>query len=90
MWVSKKPGPLEPSLVYYCGLLYAILENDILVCWDGKTGQDHYRRRLGGNFNSSPIATDRHIFVSNNVGKTVVVRSNTNFALFIVGNERSR
>src|SRR5207248_7582783 len=58
VWVSSKPGPVEPSLLYYRGLVYALMDNGVLVCWDGQTGQEHYRERLGGACNSSPIASD--------------------------------
>jgi outer membrane protein assembly factor BamB len=81
VWVSKKPGPVEPSLLYYRGLLYALLDNGVLVCMDGKTGREHYRERLGGNCNSSPIAGDGHVYVSNNDGATFVVRAGKQFQL---------
>ena len=81
VWVSEKPGPVEPSLLYYRGLLYALMDNGVLVCLDGKTGKEHYRHRLGGDCNSSPVASDGHIYMSNNDGKTFVVRAGTTFEL---------
>jgi outer membrane protein assembly factor BamB len=79
VWISQKPGPQEPSLLYYRGLLYALLDNGVLVCLDGKTGKEHYRRRLGGDCNSSPIASDGRIYLSNNEGTTFVVRAGRDF-----------
>jgi outer membrane protein assembly factor BamB len=81
MWVSKNAGPVEPSLLYYRGLLYALMDNGVLVCLNGKSGAEHYRERLGGNCNSSPIASDGRIYLSNNDGKTFVVRAGTKFEL---------
>jgi hypothetical protein len=81
VWVSKKPGPVESSLVYYRGLLYALMDNGVLVCLDGKTGDELYRERLGGACNSSPIASDGHVFLSNNDGKTFVVKAGREFRL---------
>ena len=81
VWVSKTPGPVEPSLLYYRGLLYALMDNGVLTCLDGKTGAEQYRVRLGGNCNSSPIASDGRIYLSNNDGKTFVVRAGTRFEL---------
>lgn len=75
VWINDKPGPQEPSLLYYRGLLYALMDNGVLVCLDGKTGKDHYRQRLGGPSNSSPIAGDGRIYVSDNEGKTYVVKA---------------
>jgi outer membrane protein assembly factor BamB len=79
VWVSKRPGPVESSLLYYRGLLYALMDNGALVCLDGKTGDELYRERLGGACNSSPIASDGHIYLSDNDGKTFVVRAGQEF-----------
>ena len=81
MWVSQKRGGVEPSLLYYRGLLYALMDNGVLVCLDGKTGREHYRQRIVGDFNSSPIASGGRIYVSNNDGMTFVVRAGTKFEL---------
>lgn len=81
LWVSKNPGPVEPSLLYYRGLLYALMDNGVVTCLDGLTGVEHYRERLGGNCNSSPIANDGRIYFSNNDGKTFVVKGGTQFEL---------
>jgi outer membrane protein assembly factor BamB len=81
VWVSKKPGPVESSLLYYRGLLYALMDNGVVVCLDGTTGVELYRERLGAPCNSSPIASDGHIYLSENVGKTFVVQAGKEFKL---------
>jgi outer membrane protein assembly factor BamB len=81
VWVSEKPGPLEPSLLYYRGLLYCLMDNGILVCLDGATGREQYRQRLEGPCNSSPIAGEGRVYVSNNQGTTFVVRAGREFEL---------
>ena len=81
VWVSKKPGPIEPSLLCYRGLVYAWLDTGVLVCLDGKTGAEYYRERLGGDCNSTPIASDGHIYLSNNDGATFVVKAGKKFTL---------
>ena len=81
LWISEKPGPQEPSLLYYQGLLYSLMDNGVLVCLDGKTGKEVYRQRLGGSCNSSPIASDGRIYLSNNDGVTYVVKAGRNFEL---------
>jgi outer membrane protein assembly factor BamB len=85
LWVSKKPGPQEPSLLYYQGLLYALLDNGILVCYDGKTGEERYRERVGaGECNSSPVAGNGRIYLSNVQGKTFVVEAGRKFRVVAV------
>jgi outer membrane protein assembly factor BamB len=81
LWMSKKPGGVEPSLLYYRGLLYVLMDNGMLVCLDGKTGAEVYRERLGGECNSSPVASDGRIYLSNNDGTTFVVRAGKEFQL---------
>ena len=81
VWASKKAGPVESSLLYYRGLLYGLLDSGILVCWDGKTGEEHYRELLGGACNSSPVAADGRIYLSDTDGKTYVVEAGKRFEL---------
>jgi outer membrane protein assembly factor BamB len=81
LWVSKKPGPVEPSLLYYRGLLYALMDSGVLVCFDGETGKEYYRKRLGGACDSSPVASGGRIYLSNNDGTTFVVQAGKEFRL---------
>jgi len=81
VWISEKPGPQEPSPIYYRGLLYSWMDSGVLVCLDGKTGKELYRQRLGGACNSSPIASEGRIYLSNNEGETFVVKAGREFEL---------
>ena len=82
VWINDRPGPVEPSLLYYRGLLYVLKDNGVLVCLDGKTGEEHYRESLGkADCNSSPVASDGHVFVSNIKGTTFVIRAGSKFEL---------
>ncbi|MBI3860864.1 MAG: PQQ-binding-like beta-propeller repeat protein [Planctomycetia bacterium] len=81
VWVNEKAGPQEPSLLYYRGLLYALMDNGVIACFDGKTGKEQYRERLGGACNSSPIAGGGHVYASNNDGTTFVLKAGRNFEL---------
>lgn len=78
---APPPSVRIPSLLYYRGLLYSLLDNGVLICLDGKTGTEQYRERLGGNCNSTPVASDGRIYLSNNDGKTFVVRAGATFEL---------
>ena len=62
------------------------MDNGVLVCLDGKTGEEQYRQRLGGDCNSSPIASDGRIYASNNDGTTFVVEAGR--AVQVAGDER--
>jgi len=86
VWVSDKPGPVEPSLLYYRGLVYSLMDNGVLTCLDGQTGKEHYRKRLGGKCNSSPVASGGRVYLSNNDGATFVVAAGKEFRLLSTNN----
>lgn len=65
--------------MYYRGVVYAMMDDGILVALDGKTGKEHYRERLKGTFNSSPVAGNGHVYASNNDGVTFVVKAGMEF-----------
>lgn len=81
LWISEKPGGVEPSLLYYRGLLYVLMDNGVLTVFDGQTGAEKYRERLGGDCNSSPVASDGKVYLSNNDGTTYVVKAGSEFEL---------
>jgi outer membrane protein assembly factor BamB len=57
------------------------MDNGVLVCFDGETGKEQYRQRLGGNCNSSPVASEGRVYLSNNEGSTFVVQAGREFKL---------
>lgn len=79
LWVSKRPGPVEPSLLHYRGVVYAMMDDGILTTLDAKTGAELYRERLKGSFSSSPVAGNGHVYVSNTDGVTFVVKAGRDF-----------
>ena len=81
VWVSQKSGPQEPSPIFYRGLLYVLMDSGVLACLDGRTGNELYRKRLGGACNSSPIAGDGRVYLSDIEGTTFVVRAAREFEL---------
>ena len=80
--MSTKAGPVEPSLLHYRGAVYAMMDGVSLVALDGKTGKEHYRERLKGTFNASPVAGNGHVYASNNDGVTFVVKAGTEFEVW--------
>ncbi len=81
LWVSDKPGPVEPSLLFYRGVVYSLMDNGVLVCLDANSGKEVYRERIGGDCNSSPVASDGKIYVSNNTGTTFVIKAGRQYKL---------
>lgn len=64
-----------PSLVIREGYLYGVLDAGIAVCWNAASGEEMWKRRLGGTFSSSPVLVDDMIYISNESGDFFVFRA---------------
>ena len=77
----KRAVPLVPTPLYHNGLLFLWADNGIASCVDGKTGQVHWRERVGGNFYSSPIGVGQHVLCVARNGEVVMLAASTKFQL---------
>ena len=78
-WRYEKGAPTMPSPLLVGEELYFVNDGGILTCVDAKTGAEHYRERLGGNYSSSPTFADGKIYVHNREGLTTVVKPGKKF-----------
>jgi outer membrane protein assembly factor BamB len=62
----------EPSLLVVGDDLIAISDDGVAYCWQAKSGDVVWRKRLGGDFSASPILCNNVIYVSNLSGDTFV------------------
>ena len=72
VWKTDKSVPSKPSPLLIGDELYIISDSGIVTCFDGKTGKQHWRQRLGGNFSASPIYVEGRIYCQDEAGRTVV------------------
>ena len=75
VWIS----PIRvyaPSLLAHDGYLYAVTDNGLAHCWDGKDGSLKWREKVGGSYSASPVLVDGRIYVSNEQGETIVFTPN--------------
>ena len=75
VWIS----PIRvyaPSLLAHDGYLYAVTDNGLAHCWDGKDGSLKWREKVGGSYSASPVLADGRIYVSNEQGETIVFTPN--------------
>ena len=77
----KRAVPLVPSPLYHNDLLFLWADNGIVSCLDGETGHVHWRERVGGNFYSSPIGVDQHVYCVARNGDVVVLSASSNYQL---------
>jgi outer membrane protein assembly factor BamB len=78
-WSLKRGVPLTPSPLLVGEELYLISDNGIATCLDAKTGQEHWRARVGGNHSASPIYADERIYFLSEEGESVVIAPGKEF-----------
>lgn len=65
-----------PSLLARDGYLFGVLDAGVAVCWKSDTGEQQWKKRLGGEFSASPVLVDDTIYATNESGETFVYRAN--------------
>jgi outer membrane protein assembly factor BamB len=65
----------EPSMVVYDGYLYTVTDKGIAYCVKTATGEEKWKKRLGGSFSASPVICNGLIYVCNDRGKTYVIQA---------------
>jgi outer membrane protein assembly factor BamB len=72
-WSLRRGVSLTPSPLAVGTELYLVSDNGIATCVDARTGAEHWRMRLGGNYSASPIYADGRIYFLNEEGESVVI-----------------
>lgn len=78
VWSKDRGGTYIPTPLVYDGYLYTNANNGRLTCYDAKTGDIVYRRRIGGvggSYSASPIAADGKLYFASEDGDVYVVRA---------------
>jgi outer membrane protein assembly factor BamB len=83
-WSDPKGGSYMPTSLVYGDLLYILRDNGILSCRDARTGELHYRERVGGGsmaFSASLVAADGKVYLTGESGEILVVKAGEAFEL---------
>ncbi len=75
-WKIKGPHRNSSPLVIDDDI-YVVSDNGVVSCLDVATGEQHWQKRLGGDFSASPLYADGKIYVSNEAGVTFVLQPDT-------------
>ena len=78
-WQFDRNVPKTPSMVAHQGLVYSISDDGITTCVEAETGDLVYRKRIGGNFSSSPLLAGGKLYFTSEEGVTTVVRAGEEF-----------
>ncbi len=90
VWSHQQGGPYLVTPISYRGCFYTCTNNGILSCYDAKSGQRVYRKRISGggaeSFTASPVAADEKVFFTSEQGVVVVVSAGPKFELLGTNN----
>jgi outer membrane protein assembly factor BamB len=80
-WRNNKNAPKMCSPVLTNNLLFYIDDGGIVSCIDPKTGEAHYRERIGGKYSASPIVVENKIYFASREGIVTVIAAQKEFKI---------
>jgi outer membrane protein assembly factor BamB len=81
VWRNDRQAPKMPSALLVGEELYLVSDQGVATCLDAKTGEEIWAKRLGGNFNASPLYADGRIYFCSRDGGTYVIAPGRDFRL---------
>jgi len=78
-WKVRRGISNKPSILLIDDLIYVINDTGIASCFEAKTGELVWQKRIGGEYSSSPVYADGRIWLFSEDGKTTVIRSGRTF-----------
>ena len=76
-----------PSMVVHHGYLYTVTDAGIAFCWKSSTGEELWKTRLGGTFNTSPVLVGELLFATDQEGKTTIFKASPDGFQLIAENQ---
>lgn len=80
-WTGRREIPNTPSMILDGDALYYVSDKGVATCVDAKTGKEHWKKRLGGNYSASPLLAGGKIYFQSETGKTTIVAADTKYKL---------
>jgi outer membrane protein assembly factor BamB len=78
-WTLKQGAPLNASPILVGDELYVVSDIGVATCVDARTGKLRWRRRIGGNYSTSPLASDGRLYFLDEDGTTHVVAADKKY-----------
>ena len=79
VWKLSKGIAHIPSPLLVGKELFVVDNAGVATCVDALTGKEHWRKRLGGNYDASPIEVLGRVYFCSREGKTTVLLSGKEF-----------
>ncbi len=61
-WTFTRNVPTRPAPILVGDLIYMVSDIGVATCLEAKSGKEVWTKRLGGNFTSSPVYGDGHLY----------------------------
>jgi outer membrane protein assembly factor BamB len=86
VWADRRFGAYMQTPFVYGDELYVCRDNGVITCWNAKTGDQHYRKRLtaGVGYSASGVAANGKLYYPSEEGDVHVVRAGTSYELLAV------
>ncbi len=78
-WKGRREIPNTPSMILHGSELYYVSDRGVATCVDAKTGEEHWKKRLGGNYSASPLLAGGKIYFQSEAGKTTVIAASKEY-----------
>lgn len=73
VWTNERGTSFVPSAILVGERYYDADDKGIATCYDAKSGEIQWRKRLTGRFTASPVAAEGKVFFTNEKGETTVL-----------------
>jgi len=80
-WEVERQVPTMPSPVLFEDRLLMVGDNGVATCLNIENGESVWTERIGGKYSSSPLLADGKIYVGNQAGEMLVLKSGDEFEL---------
>ncbi|MBC8245089.1 MAG: PQQ-binding-like beta-propeller repeat protein [Verrucomicrobia bacterium] len=84
VWQNSKGIPHVPSPLLVGKRLFVVHDGGVASCLDALTGNEHWRERLGGNHDASPVEIRGRVYFCNREGKSTIVAASDQFEVLAV------
>lgn len=78
-WQTNRGISHTPSFLLVEDELYTISDGGIATCFDAKSGEVVWTKRIGGNYSASPLYADGHIYLQDEKGEGIVLQAGKTF-----------
>lgn len=78
-WKIKQQVPAMSSPIVVGEEVYFVSDNGIVTCVNAATGEQYWKKRIGGNFSASPMLADGKLFFCSREGETTLLKPGKTF-----------